>query len=94
MNKDGGACGKAAYGNSPRAAVAFVVRPLDVSFYCEGDSCSFMVCGPTHCQTKPNLGSSARRWTWLLWRWRDCDFVICHLDGAARFFEKRSVPTA
>ena len=42
---------------------------------------------------KPNLGSPARRWTPLLLRWRDCDFAICHLDDAAGFFEKRSVPT-
>jgi hypothetical protein len=24
---------------------------------------------------------------------RDCDFAICRVDDAARFFEKRSVPT-
>jgi len=84
---------KAAYGNSPRATVAFVVPPPRCFIPLRRRLLLVYVCGPTHCQPKPNLVSPAKRWTPLLWRWRDCDFAICHLDDAASFFEKRSVPT-
>jgi len=37
-------------------------RPLDVSFHCEGGSCSFMSAVRHIVKPKPNLGSPAKRW--------------------------------
>ena len=84
---------KAAYGNSPRAAVAFAVPPPRCFIPLRRRLLLVYVCGPTHCQTKAQPPLSCKCWAPLLWRWRDCDFAICRLDDAARFFENPSVPT-